>query len=72
MPVTNLRFPAIYLPTKEIILIEGSIVQLGDCSVMRRQDESIASMKPIDTKTFKFIVWQDEWVGSWKDFTPLQ
>ena len=69
MPVTNLRFPAIYLPTKEIILIEGSIVQLGDCSVMRRQDESIASMKPIDTKTFKFIVWQDEWVGSWKDFT---
>lgn len=69
MPVCNLRFPAIYLPTKEIVLIEGSIVQLGDCSVIRRQEERVASLQPIDTRTFKFVVWQDEWPHKWSEFT---
>ena len=30
LPVTNLRFPAIYTPTGEPILLDGSLVQLGD------------------------------------------
>lgn len=68
MPVVNLRFPTIYLPTKEIVLIEGSIVQLGDSSMVRKQDASVASTQPIETKTFKVIVWHDEWPGQWKDF----
>ena len=61
MPVVDLRFPTIYLPTKEIVPIEGSIVQLGDSSVVRKQDASVASTQPIETKTFKVIVWHDEW-----------
>jgi len=69
MPVVDLRFPTIYLPTKEIVPIEGSIVQLGDSSVVRKQDASVASTQPIETKTFKAIVWHDEWPGQWKDFT---
>jgi hypothetical protein len=68
IPVCNLRYPAVYIPTKEIVLIEGSLVQLGDSSVVRRQDESVASMQPMDTRTFKFIVWQDEWPKSWQEF----
>ena len=69
MPVVNLRFPATYIPTKEIVLIEGSPVQLGDCSVIRRQDASVASMQTIDTRTFKLMVWRDEWNGNWREFT---
>jgi len=69
MPVVNLRFPAIYIPTKEIVLIEGSLVQLGDCSVIRKQDASMASMQPVETQTFKVLVWQDETQGRWKDLT---
>ena len=68
MPVMNLRFPATYIPTKEIVLIEGSLVQLGDCSVIRKQDASVASMPTIDTRTFKITVWRDEWHGNWKEF----
>ena len=68
MPVTNLRFPATYVPTKEIVLIEGSLVQLGDCSVARKQDAAIAALQTIDTRTFKITVWRDEWQGNWKDF----
>ena len=69
MPVVNLRFPVTYIPTKEIVLIEGSLVQLANCSVIRKQDASVASMQTIDAKTFKVMVWRDEWHGSWKEFT---
>ena len=69
MPVTNLRYPALYSPTQEAVLIEGSIIQLGDCSVIRKQDDSMAEAQPILTKTFKLTVWRDEWTGQWKEFT---
>lgn len=68
MPVTNLRFPATYIPTKEIVLIEGSLVQLGDCTVIRKPDASIASVQTVDTRTFKVMVWRDEWNGNWQEF----
>ena len=67
MPVSNLRYPAMYNPTQEAILIEGSIVQLGDCSILRKQDDSVAEAEPAQTKTFKFVIWKDEWTGSWDD-----
>ena len=68
MPVTNLRYPAQYSPTQEAVLVEGSIIQLGDCSVIRKQDESVAEAQPITTRTFKFVVWRDEWTGKWSEF----
>ena len=69
MPVTNLRYPALYSPTQEAVLIEGSIIQLGDCSVTRRLDDSVAEAQPIVTKTYKLTVWRDEWAGKWNEFT---
>ena len=69
MPVCNLRYPAVYLPTKEVVLIEGSVVQLGDVSVVRKQEDCLATTKPMETKTYKFIVWKDEWQSQWNDFT---
>eukprot|EP00435_Cladocopium_sp_Y103_P029701 s203_g7.t1 len=69
MPVTDIRSPAIYLPAKEAILIEGSLIQLTDSSIARKQDASVADAQPIHTLTFKIIVWQDEWSGRWEDFS---
>ena len=69
LPVTNLRFPAEYAPTKEAVLIEGSIVQLGDCSVIRKVDKQEVKFAPLDTKSYKITVWKDEWNGNWDHFT---
>eukprot|EP00435_Cladocopium_sp_Y103_P069861 s642_g34.t1 len=68
IPVCDLRFPAIYEPTMETILIDGSLVQLGDCSILRKQASSLAEAKTIATKTIKVTVWRDEWGGKWADF----
>ena len=35
LPVTDLRFPAIFVPTGEAILVEGSLIQLGDRTIHR-------------------------------------
>ena len=59
MPVCNLRYPAVYLPTKEVVLIEGSMVQLGDSSVVRKQEDRVATTKSMETKTYKYVVWKD-------------
>ena len=68
LPVSNLRFPALYGPTMEAILIEGSLVQLGDVSVIRKQAPTLAAAKTLDTKTYKMTVWRDEWPGPWDKF----
>lgn len=65
--VSNLRFPATYGPTMEAVLIDGSMVQLGDCSVVRKLSDSPADTKVVDTKTFKLTVWRDEWPGKWNE-----
>ena len=74
MPVQNLRYPAIYLPTGEPILIEGSLVQLGDLTIQRRKDDCEGELNPIPTKTVKLTVYKDEWEGDWQDFgkTPMK
>ena len=52
----------------EASLIEGSIVQLGDISVIRKQADMLADAKTLDTKTYKMTVWKDEWPGPWDKF----
>ena len=68
LPVTNLRYPAQYVPTKEAVLIEGSIIQLGDCSIVRKAQKAEVNITPLDTKAFKITVWKDEWSGDWDFF----
>ena len=65
MPITNLRFPACYRPTEEAVLIEGSLVQLGDCSIVRAPATAEAKIKPVETRTYKVSIWKDEWPGDW-------
>ena len=52
----------------EAVLIDGSVVQLGDCSVVRRQDHSPADTKIVETKKYNLTVWKDEWTAKWADF----
>ena len=68
LPVQNLRYPAIYLPTGEPILIEGSLVQLGDLTIQRRKDDCEGELNPIPTKTVKITVYKDEWEEDWHEF----
>eukprot|EP00435_Cladocopium_sp_Y103_P050730 s1330_g15.t1 len=68
MPVQNLRYPATYAPTNEAVLIDGSIVQLGDNSIARQAQSTIATAKTVDTCTYKITVWRDEWADPWDKF----
>ena len=68
IPVANLRYPAKYAPTKEAILVEGSLIQLGDCSVLRKTAQQPTKIEPIHTRTYKVTVWRDEWQGNWNQF----
>eukprot|EP00438_Fugacium_kawagutii_P023954 Skav232716 [mRNA] locus=scaffold4051:84716:89491:+ [translate_table: standard] len=68
LTVENVRFPALYIPTAEPVLVDGSIVQLGDDSVVRTPNEKAAEVTKLDTVTFKLTVWKDQWPGAWDQF----
>ena len=68
IPVVNLRYPAKYVPTQEAILVEGSLVQLGDCSVLRKAAQQPTKIDPVPTRSYKVTVWKDEWPGNWDQF----
>ena len=68
LPVVNLRFPAKYTPTQEAVLIEGSLIQLGDCTILRAPPKKEIKISPLETKTYKVTVWRDEWDQDWQEF----
>ena len=74
LPVVNLRYPAIYVPTMEPILLEGSLVNFGDLTVVRKQEEELIPTESIDTGVLKIAVYKDEWNGDWDQFikSPLK
>lgn len=74
LPVLNLRFPALYLPTQEPILLEGSLVNLGDQTVLRRHEEEVITTTAIDTAVLKLTQYKDEWDADWDDIVkaPLK
>ena len=70
LPVTQIRFPAEYAGTREPVLIQGSLIQLGDNTVTRRQDGVKPVIEANKTCTFKLVVFRDEWEASnlqWAD-----
>ena len=66
-PVTSIRFPAIYGPTEEAILLSGSLLQLGDESV-QIMTEDIAELEVLETKVVKVSAYRDELQIPWADF----
>ena len=69
LPVTNIRYPALYKPTQEPILIDGSLIQLGDISVVRHRAGDPLALDAIPTGTVKLSIFRDEWPDSWEEFT---
>ena len=74
LPLVAIRFPALYCPASEAILVEGSMVQLGDSNVQRKAAQVVAQADHIPTTTIKITVHRDEWPGEWEVFgqAPLR
>lgn len=68
LPVTNLRYPAIFEPTGEPILLNGSLIQLGDATIARIESTSMASMESTPTVVFRISLFRDEWDADWSLF----
>ena len=65
--VKALRFPAIYGPTAEPILIAGALIQLGDAQVLQAASSTTADQ--VKTGVVKICVYKDQWSGDWELFT---
>lgn len=74
LPVRHLRYPAIYGPTGEAILLEGSMAQLGDDNICRRNEKIQVEHDALETVTIKVAIYRDEWPGEWKELAeaPLK
>ena len=68
LPVTDLRFPAIFVPTGEAILVEGSLIQLGDRTIHRVVENNAIKLEGTPTTVLKVTVFRDEWNGPWDKF----
>lgn len=66
LPVLNLRYPALYIPTQEPVLLEGSLVNLGDLTVIRKQEMEVIETPAIETGVLKLAQYRDEWPDSWE------
>eukprot|EP00435_Cladocopium_sp_Y103_P068884 s675_g32.t1 len=59
--ISSLRFPVTYLPTSDPLLINGSILQLGDHEVLRAQlTDPTSSMDVAETHALKAQLFRDE------------
>ena len=74
LPVTNLRYPALYAPTQEPVLLEGSLINLGDLTIVRKQEQDVIATESVDTVVLKISVYRDEWQEEWATFikSPLK
>ena len=68
LPVLDLRYPAIFRSTQEPILIDGSLIQLGDLTVIRKHLGQKVKTTELPTVTIKVAVFRDEWPQAWDSF----
>ena len=66
--VSHIRFPALFAPTQEGILIKGTLVQLGDEAVQLAQ-QGMDDLDPVPVCVMKVSVFRDELCLPWTDFT---
>ncbi|CAE7325636.1 unnamed protein product [Symbiodinium sp. CCMP2456] len=62
--VTNIRYPAVFTPTDEAVLVAGSLVQLGDDDVQLASAD-IAELERIDTVVCRLNLYKDECAWPW-------
>ena len=74
LPVTNLRIPAQVCPTDDPILIDGSLVNLGDRTISRARNDQTAEITELKTATLKLMLYKDETTIDWEQLkqAPLR
>ena len=65
LPAINMSFPALFGPTEEPILIDGTLLNLGDKTVTRKQEGTQAPVSDIPTTTLKMMLFKDETEVDW-------
>ncbi len=65
LPATNMRIPALFGPTEEPILLDGSLLNLGDKTITRKQESKAAPSSDIPTATLKLVLFRDETQVDW-------
>ncbi len=68
LPVTNLRIPALFGDARDPILIDGSLVNLGDQMISRHQELQEAPIAETPTVTLKIMIFRDEAGWDWPTF----
>ena len=64
--VSAIRFPAVYVPTGDPLLISGSLIQLGDASVNRHMPANLTTTMDVsNTSVLKVVLYQDELGDGW-------
>ena len=71
LPVQRIRFPAEYIGTKEPVLVQGSLIQLGDGLVVRKKDTNQPVVEANKTCTLRLVVFRDEWEEAQLSWTDL-
>ena len=63
-PVTTLRYPALYAPTQEAVLVQGSLLQLGDETVQLKPAEDM-EVDQLETSVVKLVLYRDQCIFGW-------
>ena len=64
--ITSMCFPVTYLPTLNPLLINGSLLQLGDHEISRRPvQDPISTMDLAETNVLKVLIYRDELESIW-------
>ena len=64
--VSAIRFPVTYLPTQDPLLVNGSLLQLGDKHAARKAFKDITtSMDVGETSVLKITMYRDELASQW-------
>ncbi|CAE7270136.1 aquIMA [Symbiodinium sp. CCMP2592] len=68
-PISNIRFPAVFSPTQEAVLLSGSMLQLGDEQVqLSSADADMGEIDQLDTITGRISLYRDEAQLDWEVF----
>lgn len=65
--ISSLRFPATYGPALEPMLIQGTMICLGDVDVHRHYGAPNTKLEVIQTAVFKVVIYRDELAIAWAD-----
>ena len=71
LPVDHMRYPVLYQGTQEPVLVQGSLIQLGDENVSRHHDSNPPNLDALPTATLRLLIFRDEFEqsgGNWASF----